>query len=459
MKRNVIILVASVLLLIGKISNAQDNVSTDSYRSDNDVCRVALMVPLYLEQVTDDFYEEAPNNKMLLTKPFSFLHFYEGFMIAVDSMVNSRGLKLDLKVYDVDNDVNKALDAIGDQWLADADMIIGPFYIKPFEKVKEYAAQKNILIVNPITQRSNIVDNQPNAVKIKPSSESQLDYLEALMKEFYHSNNVFIVSRDGMHNDEMIVHINDVVENNIDSLSYVDNRHIIDVIKRHHKRWKMLDVDFSESDFLTDNISLDIEILKRNINDSTAFKNHIVNINYNRDSLHNVNKYASLLRNNLFIVYGNDKIFADEIVNKVTKLTEYYPITVVMLPEWSKFDRLFNENLMKMKAIYFDDNYIDYQSIRVISFVNKFREKYGSEPQEHAFLGFDIGWYFLNAFRYYGYNIKGALLCYNIPLLQSEFHFIKNGENNGYENIFWNVYQFRGYNKIPIELEPIKKQF
>lgn len=453
MKRNVIILITIVLLCIGKTSNAQEYALNDAYRPNDDVCRVALMVPLYLEQVNEQFCEEEPNNKMLLTKPFSFLHFYEGFMIAADSMANSRGLKLDLKVYDVDNDVNKALKAINDPWLADADMIVGPFYIKPFEKVKEYAVQNNILIINPITQRSNIVENHPNVIKVKPSMESQIEYLGALMRKNYHANNVFIISRDGVIDDEMIVRVNDVVENNIDDVSYVDNRHIVDVIKRHHKRWSMLKVDFKESDFLTDNVNLNVEMLKRNIDDSTAFNNRVININYSRDSLRNVKKYASLLRNNLFIVYGNDKIFADEIVNKLTKLTEYYPITVVMLPEWSKFERLFNENLMKMKAIYFDDNYIDYQSAKVMGFVEKFRERYHTEPQEHAFQGFDVGWYFMNAFKYYGTNVDEALKYFNIPLLQSEFHFRKNGETGGYENIFWNVYQFKGYNKVPIELE------
>ena len=88
-----------------------------------DTCHVALMVPLYLEQVDEAFFEAEPSNKTLLTKPFSFLHFYEGFMMAADSVVNSRNMKLDLKVYDVDNVVNKAYDAVADPWLANADLI------------------------------------------------------------------------------------------------------------------------------------------------------------------------------------------------------------------------------------------------------------------------------------------------------------------------------------------------
>ena len=416
-----------------------------------DTCRVALMVPLYLEQVDETFFNAEPSNKTLLTKPFSFLHFYEGFMIAADSMVNSRNMKLDLKVYDVDNSVKKAESAVVDPWLAKADIIIGPFYLKPFNVVKQFADINNIPIVNPITQRSEIVDNQHNVIKVKPSMESQLAPLDSLVKNYYHANNVFIV-RENKYSDTAIVkRINEIVERNIDKYSYVPNSHIVKVIKNHHKRWKYLKVDFEETEYLTDNIALDVNILKRSIDDSTAFENRIININYERDSLHFVKDYASTMRNNLFIVYGNDKVYANEIVNKVTKLIEHYPITVIMLPEWSKFTGLFNDNLMKMHAIYFDDNYLDYQNIRVQSFICKFRNRYNTEPTDYAFQGFDIGWYFLNAIKLMGKNMIGNLQHYDIPLLQTRFHFHRASANSGYENTFWNVYQFKGYNKVVLE--------
>ena len=416
-----------------------------------DTCHVALMVPLYLEQVDEAFYEAEPSSKALLAKPFSFLHFYEGFMIAADSVVSMRNMKLDLRVYDVDNDAQKATQAIADPWLVNADLIVGPFYIKPFKIVSQYAELHNIPIVNPVTQRTDVIDNHKNVIKVKPSMEGQLAPLDSLIKNYYHANNVFII-REKKYSDTLIVNkINEIVERNIDSCSYVDNRHIVKVIKTNHKRWKYLKIDFEESEYLTDNISLDLNILKHNIDDSTAFKNHIVNINYERDSLNFVKDYASSMRNNLFIVYGNDKVFANEIVNKVTKLIEHYPITVIMLPEWSKFTGLFNDNLMKMHAIYFDDKYLDYQNIRVESFICKFRNRYEAEPNDYAYQGFDIGWYFLNALDLFGDEMTENLPDYDIPLLQTRFHFRKNSENSGYENTFWNVYQFKGYNRMVLK--------
>lgn len=416
-----------------------------------DTCHVALMVPLYLEQVDAEFFESEPSSKTLLAKPFSFLHFYEGFMIAADSVVNMRNMKLDLKVYDVDNDVQKAAQAVADPWLAKADLIVGPFHIKPFKIVARFAELHDIPIVNPVTQRSDVVENHHDVIKIKPSPDGQMASLDSLIKHSYHANNVFIIREKKYSDTLMINKINDIVKRDIDSCSWVDNKYIVNTIKSHHKRWKYLKIDFKATDYLTDNISLDVNVLKQNINDSTAFKNHVVNINYERDSLNPVKHYASSMRNNLFIVYGNDKVFANEIVNKVTKLIENYPITVIMLPEWSKFDRLFNDNLMKMHAIYFDDNYIDFQDIRVESFICKFRNRYETEPNDYAYQGFDIGWYFLNALNLFGREMTENLPYFDIPLLHTRFVFHKNNEKSGYENTFWNIYQFKGYNRIVLE--------
>ena len=114
----------------------------------------------------------------------------------------------------------------------------------------------------------------------------------------------------------------------------------------------------------------------------------------------------------------------------------------------NKFTGLFNDNLMKMHAIYFDDTYIDYQNIRVESFICKFRNRYETEPTLQAFEGFDIGWYFLNALNFWGVNMMENLSYFNISLLHSRYSFQRDIEESGYENTFWNVYQFKGYNKI-----------
>ena len=277
-------------------------------RAQQDTCRVALMVPLYLEQVDQEFWNAEPSNKMLSTKPFSFLHFYEGFMIAADSITSSRNMKLELKVYDVDNTVSKADSAILDPWLATVDLIVGPFYLKPFNVLKQFAFDNNIPIVNPITQHSDIVDNQPNMIKVKPSMKSQLVQLDSLIRRQYHDNNVFIIRQDRYTDTAMVNRIKQIAERNIDSCTYVDNQSIVNTIRKHQKRWDYLNIKYEATEYLTDSVILNVDSLGRCIDDTTVFLNRVISVNYKRDSLHTVMDYASTMRNNLIIVYGTDKV-------------------------------------------------------------------------------------------------------------------------------------------------------
>lgn len=413
--------------------------------------RVALMVPLYLDQVDDAFLDADPNNTLLEAKPFSFLQFYEGFMIAADSVVSGRGMNLDLKVYDVDKDPNKVEEVLSDPWLADADLIVGPFHSQPFDKVKEFATAYNIPIVNPITTRSVVVDNAPNVIKVMPSAEGQLDILANVIKRYYHSNNVFVVREDDNCDMQIVNRIKEVAKQNIDSCTYLSNRQLVKDLQNLQKKAKNRGTTIDLTNYKTDNVWLNVDVLNDNLDGETAFVNQVVTANYERDSLRFIKNYGSSIRNNLFIVYGDSKVFANEAVNKITKLVSSYPLTVIMLPNWSKFDDLFNDNLMKIKAIYFDAEYIDYEHIRTESFICKFRNSYGTEPLDKAYMGFDIGWYFLNGLNIFGDKMIENLPYYDIPLLHTQFRFVKKSENSGLENMFWNVYQFKSYNKVVLK--------
>ena len=69
--------------------------------------KIALFIPLYLDEI-DRIYISQPTDdqiKKAFFKPFSFIEFYEGILIAVDSM-KKKGLSLDLYVFDTNNDSN-----------------------------------------------------------------------------------------------------------------------------------------------------------------------------------------------------------------------------------------------------------------------------------------------------------------------------------------------------------------
>ncbi len=408
--------------------------------------KVALMMPLYLEQVDEKFLNEEVSNKQLLAKPFSYLHFYEGFMIAVDSMVSKYDMKIDLKVYDVDQDTNKVIAALNDTCLAKMDVIVGPFHLKPFERVNAFANENEIMIVNPMTLREDLVVGNKFMVKVKPSFTSQMEWLDKVIADKYTDNNIFVFTMDSSNMDYARM-IEEIALRNIKESSYVPNAHIKKIIKKQHDALKNEEVEFDSTKYQSDNISFDVSMIYEFPDDTTELRNQVVVYNYSIDSLNKIKNTASAFRNNLVIVYGDDKVFATEMINKLNIFSKDHPLTLIALPDWSKHDRLFNENLMKLNTIVFDDDYTNYDTYSVGKFICKFRNKFGTEPKDIAYHGFNIGWYFLNALINYGDVINLGIETYDIPLLNTRYNFHRNSELDGCDNTYWNMYQYRNYQK------------
>lgn len=424
-----------------------------SYDSER-LYKVALLMPLYLEQVDDKFLQEEVSNKQLLAKPFSYLHFYEGFMIAVDSMVSKQNMKIDLKVYDIDQDTTKINNVLSDSTLLNMDMIVGPFHLKPFEKVMSFVAEKekDIMIVNPMTNREDLLVGNKNMVKVKPSYSFQMQWLEQLIRDKYTDNNIFVLAMDSESMENAYI-IENIALRCIEEFSYVSNQRIKKAIDKYQKELKEEEMEFDSTVYLTDDIVFDVAMINEFPDDTTELRNQVFVYNYSIDSLNEVKKVASTVRKNLFIAYGDSKVFATEIINKLNILSKDYPVNLIALPDWSKYDKLFNENLMKLSTIVLDDDYIDYDSYAVGKFICKFRDEYGTEPKDMAYHGFNIGWYFLNALMNYGDNISEGIATYRIPLLNTKFYFEKKKVDDGYENTFWNVYQYKNYEKVLLQYE------
>ena len=409
-------------------------------------------MPFYLEQVDDKFVQEEASNKQLLAKPFSYLHFYEGFMIAVDSMVGSIGMKIDLKVYDVDQDTNKIANILSDTTLRDVDMIVGPFHLKPFERMMSFANENEIMIVNPMTNREDLLQGNRNMVKVKPSFSYQMQWLEQLIADKYTDNNIFVLAMDSSCMENAFI-IEEIASRNIVDYSYVPNQRIKRIIKKYQDAMKNEEIEFDSTKYQSDNVVFDVAMINKFPDDTTKLKNQVAVYNYSIDSLNKVKNVASAFRKNLFVVYGDSKVFANEIINKLNIFSKDYPVSLIALPDWSKFDRLFNENLMKLSTVYFDDDYTDYDSYAVGEFICKFRNEYGTEPKDMAYHGFNIGWYFLNALINYGDNVYDGIATFRIPLLNTKYYFERKNINDGYENTFWNVYQYKNYEKVLLQYE------
>lgn len=429
-------------------------VSNCSEKSENahEHYKVALLIPLYLGEVNDIDISPESLVKSRKARPLSFLQFYEGFMLAIDSLTKHYGLNLDLTVIDVTENLGTAQNAVKQLEKQPFDLIVGPFFSKSFGVVQEYAKEHKKLIVNPLSSRENIVESNPYVVKLKPNAAGQLSQLASLVNQYFGDSNVSIISQSSISEgtsaylDEMERLLNlainsEVVLTTDDFMRYAQNE---------GRRLEL-------GNKLPSTIEVEGQIyatkdLKNGAIDNVRVENSVGRYVYNSGDMSAFTKSLSEVRNNLVIAYGTDNVFATQILNKLNKTAETHPITLVAMPDWSDLDKLLVENLLKMNAIYFSDDFVDYNSNEAKRFVLQFRRKYSCEPTDYAFSGFDVAWYFMNAMMHYGHEPKDCLLNFEMPLLSNSFRFVKTASDNGLENYQWNIYQYDNEN---VELKPI----
>jgi len=404
------------------------------------VYNVALMLPLFLEQIDSIVPGETIPTGF---KPFRFVQFYEGFMMAVDSMQKA-GMKVNIFTYDVDNTPDKIDKILQTSELSSMDVIIGPFYGKSFRKVAAFARTYGIKIVNPLSPREEIILNNPFVFKIKPTLASQSDLLVSYIEKAYPQSNVLIIRHNKYKFQTFVSYVRNTLNLNREMRVMIKN----DVIE------SKLDNIEADNKLYTENMLLDREQLQRTPDGSTSFSNMVKEVIYSEDSLTGVKLNLSLVRNNVVIVLSEDKSFSQELLSRLNKLSADYDINVIGLPEWGKFDDLETEPLLNLHLQIFSESYIDYEDENTIEWIKNYREKFKTEPsvKKYAFDGFDIGWYFLNALYNYGREFEQCFDAMDITLIHTKFIF-KHTPGNGYENTYWNICRFEDYTivKIPFK--------
>jgi ABC-type branched-subunit amino acid transport system substrate-binding protein len=362
-----------------------------SAKNKNDVYHIALMVPLYLEQLEDTLWaENLDPGRINDLAPFRFIQFYHGFMMAADSLSKS-GLHVEISVYDVDQQASKAYDVIRKPELKKMDMIFGPFFKSTFSIVADFARANKIPVINPLTVRDDILQDNPYVFKLLPSVESQPELLAKLVQRDFIDYKVLFYIANKYQSRELIEEYVDAIESK-----------------------------------------------------NTSGKPMVTVIDFASDSIQGFFNHASKTKPNLVIIYAENEVLPAALLSRLSELRKEYSISIIGLPEWEKFTNIESGYLIALNANIFMSAYTDYSTAGIKAFIRSYREKYNDEPQNYAYSGFDAGYFFLYALMNYGRHFERCLDDIRVPLIQNQFHFERKGDN-GYDNMNWNVLQYFDY--------------
>lgn len=411
-----------------------------SVENKNRQYHVALLVPLYLNDIDKLDASKEKADKTKNARAMKFLQFYEGFMMAADSLTSDYGLRLELTVIDVHENTATAQAAVSQLMSQPVDLIIGPFFSKSFAVVQEYAARNQIMIVNPMSERENIIVNAPNVVKLKPSANAMAETLSRLIRSNYPKAKVGLIYEDDLSDDPTVKALEQALDSAVNPEVFLSNAEMLELISKESLRRKMGKRILSTLE--VEGQVFSSRALAENPDGEVFFENPFRY--YEFSDIEEYKKDLSSARENVLVAYGNTVVFSTTILNNIHKSTQKSPITLIGLPRWDEFDNLLVPNLLNLNAIYFDDHFVDYNDSVALKFVDDFRQKYESEPMEYAFEGFDVGWYFLNVLMEFGPHSMACLPYYHIPLLHTRYYFGKSRYEDGLQNQYLNVFQFDG---------------
>ncbi len=413
------------------------------------VFHVALMLPLYLDQLDSLNKTEFLQQNQSGFKPFRFIGFYEGALLALDSL-RQQGMQIDMRVYDVDQSLTSATKVLQEPELRSMDLIIGPLFPQCYHQVALFAGNFNIPIVNPLTFREEAAFSYKTAIKVKPGNEFQNDRLISYINRYYPRAKVFLITQSAYEDADQVQNLLNSLRSNVSNQTKISNTDLYNLAIGVAQR----DEDYTSGTplptFRFEGQNIYPDMLEQTLADSTTFQNGVSRIVYMIDSLHPFLENASTLRPNVVVLYGNKKSFVMDVMNRLNESRDTFNIKLVGMPTWERINELSNTQLSNLNTAYFSSDFMDFEAPPIKRYMQDFRQVYGLEPDPYAYLGFDITYYFLYNLFLFDDHFFQCLESNPMPMMQTTYEFKRKSENS-FENSYWNLLRYRGLNlyKVP----------
>ena len=319
----------------------------------------------------------------------SFLEFYEGVLLAVDSM-QDKGMNIELDVFDVTNEqmVNSLL--LLDEF-RELNLIIGPVFTELQENVAAFAAKNHIPMISPLSQTGNFEQRNLYYFKVNPTREFQIEQTADYIADEFADKNFIL-----------------------------------------------LDVDETSS-------SPEAKLAQLSKAKLTAKpgKNRFHEYNIQEQGVNLIKPLLDGSEENVFIIPTDNEAQVSIAVTNLTALAENYNIVLMGTSLLTKLKSLQTENFHRTRLRYLSPYFVDYKKPLVRRFIGQYRELFSTEPSQFSFQGFDVSYYFLSALFRYGKDFRNCLPDYPMELTQMDFNFRKVAPMGGFMNrsLFVNSYE------------------
>ncbi|MCB0430487.1 MAG: LysM peptidoglycan-binding domain-containing protein [Flavobacteriales bacterium] len=363
---------------------------------------VSLLLPLYLDlndSTEARMRREPPAGEMedhVLPQSRLGLEFYQGVLMASDSVSNANGIGFNLKVYDTENDTNVVKKLVRQGALDSTDLVIGPMYENCWNTILPTARRKHVDVVSPFAIDDAWLAGMPHAAKLTTPAAVHVRTLGKLgaAKYSHHKFIVVYLDRDG-------------------------DRELKDEFR--HALYTSLPV----------------------YRDSSAV--NYKEVNYSKEKIEGVRSQLSAKDTNVVVFLSKEYSLVSDLISKLNYSavkTDGPDIILFGMPNWKGFDNIDVAYLQNLFVHIPSSYHVDYSNPAVTEFMVRFRDRFHTDPSNYAFLGYDVAMFFLERLATNGVH---ACTTWDQPVghifrgLQTGFQFTRKpgyGVENGYTHVY-----------------------
>ena len=316
----------------------------------------------------------------------NFVQFYEGVLLAVDSMQQT-GMNIELNVFDTQQNADSVRKAIYSDDFLQTDLIIGPVYPNVQNDIAAIAAKNRIPMVSPLSAQPDKTQQNPYFYQVNPDR----DYLaaktaELVAEEYFNSN--FIVFRTSKYEGTPEGKLVNLIQEKFYNSGLMG---------------KSSGANFSVYDF-------------------------------EHDGPFGLRRILSHEKENVIYIPSSVEGELSVGISNINNLSNEYSITLIGTSRFPQYESIQISHFHNLKLEFISPYWTDYKKSSTINFIEKFKNNFYTEPNNFGMQGYDVTFYFLNALNSYGKDFRDCLPYLQVDLIQGNYQFEKVSPFGGYMN-------------------------
>lgn len=365
------------------------------------VYNIAFFLPFHVAEASDlDLDKLIRGDIEFSNKTDVALRFYQGAVLALDSLKKEH-FNAKVYVYDIDDsDSLNLVSLLKKPELKTMDLMIGPLYGSSFIPFSKFAKENGIAIVSPFTQVNKILFNNPYVCKVSPSLTLQIEQMAGFVVDSFATQNILLVNNGNTHEAAFY-----------NAFKTTANK-------------ALLDKGFPAADSVKEIPGMG-----------------------GAQAASAVMASLSAVKTNIVVLPSNNQSYVTEFIGKLNQAKDKHVI-LFGLQNWIGYDNLDPEYLNNLSLHTPANNFVDYSDPKVKQFIQAYRDKYLTEPENFSFVGFDITYFFLSTLQREGSGFLNTLPLNRQSCIETNFSFSQYPPDSGFENKFVYILKYQDFKLV-----------